>query len=183
MSVYRVEANSLEEHSPRDSVTPSRGTERGILVGVVVRSQLRSPSKTSPFRPDRDGVGTRPRSPRRAGGRLGTLRAFGHIACLQGDRGDIVRAMKTISVAVSEADYEAFQQAARDQGRSAAQLIRDAMGFFRREKLERRNRLIDVPVLTGPRLVAGLPTRHELYDELFEDRFEADSGAPAESPR
>lgn len=75
--------------------------------------------------------------------------------------------MKTISVAVLDSDYESFRHAARSQGRSIAQLIRDAMALYRREHLERLTALRDVPVLVGHRLVARLPDRREIYDKVF----------------
>lgn len=76
--------------------------------------------------------------------------------------------MKTISVAVSEADYEAFREAARAEGRSIAQLIREAMAEYRREHLNRRSKLVDLPLFPGPRPVTPLPSREEIYDEAFE---------------
>ena len=75
--------------------------------------------------------------------------------------------MKTISVGVLDADYESFRQASRTQGRSIAQLIREAMALYRREHIERRTPLRDIPTLAGHRPVAGLPGRDELYDEIF----------------
>lgn len=75
--------------------------------------------------------------------------------------------MKTISVTVLSSDYESFRHAARAQGCSIAQLIRDAMAQYRREHLERRVALREVPVLVGHRPVAGLPDRGEIYDEAF----------------
>ena len=80
---------------------------------------------------------------------------------------DIVVNMKTISVGVLDADYESFRQASKTQGRSIAQLIREAMALYRREHIERRTPLRDVPTLAGHRLVADLPARDELYDEIF----------------
>lgn len=77
--------------------------------------------------------------------------------------------MKTISVAVSDNDYEAFRRAARAQRRSIAQLIREAMAYYRTEKIVARSPLTDVPVLAGHRLVGRLPDRHEVYDEIFAD--------------
>lgn len=77
--------------------------------------------------------------------------------------------MRTISVAVSESDYEAFRRAARLRRRSAAQLIREAMAFYLAEKLEERRRLTDLPVLAGHRPLAELPSRAEIYDEIFSD--------------
>lgn len=75
--------------------------------------------------------------------------------------------MKTISVGVLDADYESFRQASKAQGRSIAQLIREAMSLYRREHIERQTPLRDVPTLPGHRLVGDLPTRAELYDEVF----------------
>jgi hypothetical protein len=75
--------------------------------------------------------------------------------------------MKTISVGVLDADYESFRQASTAQGRPIAQLIREAMSLYRREHIERRTPLRDVPTLAGHRLVADLPARDELYDEIF----------------
>ena len=75
--------------------------------------------------------------------------------------------MKTISVAVSNEDYEAFREAAGRQQRPIAQLIRDAMAFYRQEQLNHRSPLRDIPVLAGHRPTGPLPTRSETYDEVF----------------
>lgn len=83
---------------------------------------------------------------------------------------DSLTNMKTISVAVLESDYESFRHEARARGSSIAQLIRDAMSQFRREHLDDRGPLRDVPVLVGHRLVA-LPDRSEIYDEAFGSVF------------
>jgi len=83
---------------------------------------------------------------------------------------DIMDNVKTISVAVSESDYDAFREAARQRDRSIAQLIRDAMVRYRETELEPRTPLRSVPVLPGHRPVVTLPSRSELYDEIFEPR-------------
>ncbi len=77
--------------------------------------------------------------------------------------------MRTISVAVSDDDYEAFRRAAREQHRPIAQLIREAMSVFRQNHLEARTRLERVPVVHGMRMIGELPSRAELYDEIFGD--------------
>ena len=41
------------------------------------------------------------------------------------------------------------------------------MAFYRAEKLEERPRLTDLPVLAGHRPLGELPTRAEVYDEMF----------------
>jgi hypothetical protein len=88
----------------------------------------------------------------------------------------MVHQMKTISVAVSESDYDVFREAARQRDRSIAQLIRDAMARYREIELEPRTPLRSVPVLPGHRPVGQLPSRSELYDEIFAPR----AGATAE---
>jgi hypothetical protein len=80
---------------------------------------------------------------------------------------DIVVNMKPISLSVSNDDYEAFRKAARERNTSIAQLIRDAMLLYRTERLERRTPLEELPLLTGHRPVESLPSRAELYDEVF----------------
>ena len=79
--------------------------------------------------------------------------------------------MKTISLAVSETDYEAFREVSRRENRPIAQLIREAMSYYRQTKLEARTPLTDLPVLVGHQVVT-LPERSELYDELFAERFD-----------
>ncbi len=79
--------------------------------------------------------------------------------------------MKTISVAVSEADYEVFRQAARAQERPIAQLIREAMSVYRAERLEARTPLTEIPTLPGHRLIGQLPSRAEVYAEMFGERW------------
>ena len=83
--------------------------------------------------------------------------------------------MRTISLSVSPDDYEAFRRGARRSKRPIAQLIREAMALYRQERLEEKSRLDDIPVLVGPRPVAALPGRAELYEEIFA----RDAGAPA----
>ena len=75
--------------------------------------------------------------------------------------------MKTISVGVLDTDYDSFRQASKAQGRPIAQLIREAMSLYRQDHIERRTPLRAVPTLAGHRLVADLPARDELYDDVF----------------
>jgi hypothetical protein len=67
--------------------------------------------------------------------------------------------MKPISIAIVEEEYELFRRAARRRGRPVAELIREAMAFYRAEKLERRDRLTDLPLLVGHRPRRRLPAR------------------------
>jgi hypothetical protein len=90
--------------------------------------------------------------------------------------------MRTISVAVSESDYDAFRKAAGQRDRSIAQLIREAMARYRETELEPRTPLRSVPVLPGHRLVGRLPSRSEIYDELFESPTGETAEGGAETP-
>jgi len=75
--------------------------------------------------------------------------------------------MKAISVGVSEDDYEEFRRVAEQEGRSIAQLIRDAMAMYRELRLKQKPRLLDLPRLVGHKPVGDLPPRSELYDEIY----------------
>lgn len=81
--------------------------------------------------------------------------------------------MKSISLSVYPEDYEEFRRVAEQEGRSIAQLIREAMAHYRKSVLASRTVLRDVPVLVGPRPVGSLPSRDELYDEVFDRRSRA----------
>lgn len=78
--------------------------------------------------------------------------------------------MKTISLTVSPDDYEAFRRAAATEGRSIAQLIREAMALYRVERIPDRAPLNDLPVLVGHRAVGEMPARHDVYDEIYAHR-------------
>jgi hypothetical protein len=83
--------------------------------------------------------------------------------------------MKTISLSVSEADYEVFRRAAAAADRSIAQLIREAMALYRAERLEERAPLRDLPVLVGHKPLTLLPTRAQVYEEVFTDKVSRNS--------
>ncbi len=68
---------------------------------------------------------------------------------------------------VSDSEYEALQKAADARDRSVEQLIQDTLASFRRETAETRKPLRDLPVFPGHRAVADLPSRTELYEEMF----------------
>lgn len=85
--------------------------------------------------------------------------------------------MKTISIAVNKDVYEELQRSAREQGRSVAQLMREAMVLYLEERLAPLPRLEEVPVLVGHRLIGALPTRAETYDEIFHRQMDVISTA------
>ena len=75
--------------------------------------------------------------------------------------------MRTISVSVSEDDYEEFREVAEASERSIAQLIRAAMAHYRATVLHGKTALTDLPVLAGHRPIGAMPSREDLYDEIF----------------
>ena len=74
--------------------------------------------------------------------------------------------MKTISISVSESDYEVFRAYAARHDRSIAELVREAMAMYRREKLSPADRLERLPVFHGPKPKGPFPSREEIYDEI-----------------
>lgn len=73
---------------------------------------------------------------------------------------DIVFDMRTISLAVSEKNYELFRQLAKAEDRSIASLIRDAMGdYLRRGQSE-------APAQGEPTALLPGPGRYRIYAEV-----------------
>lgn len=81
----------------------------------------------------------------------------------------IVSSMKSISLSVSEEDYEAFRAVAEREGQSIAALIREAMSLYRSERIRDRGPLERLPVLAGHQPLTPLPSRTTIYDEMFGD--------------
>jgi hypothetical protein len=81
--------------------------------------------------------------------------------------------MKAISVSVSKEDYEAFRRGSRRFKRPIAQLIREAMADYSKERLEEKSRLVELPVLVGHRPLSTLPGRAEIYEEIFGEETSA----------
>jgi Ribbon-helix-helix protein, copG family len=78
---------------------------------------------------------------------------------------DIISNMKSISVSVHEDDYEVFRAHAKREGRSIAELVREAMRQYR-QKLGSINRLEHVTVLDGPTPKGPLSDKSAIYDEM-----------------
>ena len=74
--------------------------------------------------------------------------------------------MKSISVSVSDPDYEAFRTAAKVGDRSIAELIREAMAYYRVKRLAGQGRLEHLTVLSKTRPKGALPSRVEIYGEI-----------------
>lgn len=77
---------------------------------------------------------------------------------------DIVIDMRTISLAVSEKNYELFRELAQAENRSIASLIRDSMAEYLQ-----RTRDVGGAEDAAPRVVGGLlpgPGRYRIYAEV-----------------
>jgi hypothetical protein len=72
---------------------------------------------------------------------------------------------------VTDSDYEAFRRAAEETHRSMGQLLREAIAVLQREETERKAPLRDLPILPGHRPLGDLPSRADLYDEMFSAEF------------
>ena len=83
--------------------------------------------------------------------------------------------MRTLRVTVSDSEYDALQKVAGARNRSVEQLIQETLASFQREMPEARKPLRDLPLFPGHRLVADLPSRADLYDEIV-------SGTPMSRP-
>jgi hypothetical protein len=75
--------------------------------------------------------------------------------------------MRALRVTVSDSEYEALEKAAASQSRTLEDLIRDALAAVRSGFGEARKPLRDLPLLPGHRPLMELPTRDDLYDEMF----------------
>lgn len=62
-----------------------------------------------------------------------------------------------------------FRRVARARQCSIAQLIREAMVFYRVEQLQKDTPLTELPTLPGHRPLGTLPGRAEIYTEIFAD--------------
>lgn len=76
--------------------------------------------------------------------------------------------MKTLSVKLPDAEYKALERAALEKERSLAQLVREVLRAYQdrsREKSEPR--LTDLPLFEGRHPIGDLPSRAELYEDMW----------------
>jgi hypothetical protein len=78
--------------------------------------------------------------------------------------------MRTISLAVSEKNYELFRQLAQTENRSIASLIRDAMAdYILRSEREEGDPAVDLADATVRRVAAAAgPGRYKIIAEVSE---------------
>lgn len=79
--------------------------------------------------------------------------------------------MKTITINVSEPDYEAFRRASKRLGRPTSELIREAMEQYRRERLQPSGDLRAF----RPRSVGRVLKPLSADDDLLSDMLDADA--------
>lgn len=75
--------------------------------------------------------------------------------------------MRALRVTVSDSEYDALEKVAAAQSRTLEELIRDALMAVRSGFAEARIPLRDLPLLPGHRPLAELPSRDDLYEEMF----------------
>jgi hypothetical protein len=76
--------------------------------------------------------------------------------------------MRTLRVTVSDSEYDAIQKVADARNRSVEQLLQETLASFQRETSAMRTpSLRDLPLYPGHRLVSDLPSRADLYEEIF----------------
>ena len=77
--------------------------------------------------------------------------------------------MKTITVNVSEPVYRDFQNYARRSDRTTAELIREAMEFYRDQKIAAKGTsLLDIPTVSVGKILKPLGLDDNLLEEILE---------------
>ena len=77
--------------------------------------------------------------------------------------------MKTITINVSEPVYAEFRSASELQGRPTAELIREAMEFYRQERLKPRRDLSAFRPRSAGGVRRPLAEDDDLLDEMLEE--------------
>ena len=75
--------------------------------------------------------------------------------------------MRALRVTVSDSEYDALEKVAAAQSRTLEELIRDALMAVRSGFAEAQKPLRDLPLLPGHRPLTELPSRDDLYEEMF----------------
>ncbi len=75
--------------------------------------------------------------------------------------------MKTISVNVSEPVYDDFMEHAQRTDRTAAELIREAMDLFRKERIRPRTSLAALKPLNLGKTLRTFSSRDDLLGEML----------------
>jgi hypothetical protein len=76
--------------------------------------------------------------------------------------------MKTITINVSEPVYAEFQQASKAMGRPTSELIREAMEYYRNERLYPRRSMKDFRPRSVGKVLKPLDSQDDLLNEMFQ---------------
>jgi predicted CopG family antitoxin len=74
--------------------------------------------------------------------------------------------MKTITINVSEPVYAEFREASKAMGRPTSELIREAMEYYRKERLRPRRSLSDFRPRSAGKVLKYLDGRDDLLEEM-----------------
>jgi len=77
--------------------------------------------------------------------------------------------MKQVTINVSEPVYRIFQEYARSQDRTASEIIREAMEFYRAEKIEKKNSLMHLRPVSVGRILKHSEGREDYLDEMVHE--------------
>jgi len=76
--------------------------------------------------------------------------------------------MKTITINVSEPVYAEFQQASKVMGRPTSELIREAMEFYRNERMYPRRSLNSFRPRSVGKVLKPLDNQDDLFGEMLQ---------------
>jgi hypothetical protein len=77
--------------------------------------------------------------------------------------------MKAITIRVSEPVYREFQEVARREDRTAAELIRESMDLYLRNRAARGASVLELEPLSLPRVKKPLTKHTDLLGEMLDD--------------
>jgi len=75
--------------------------------------------------------------------------------------------MRALRVTVSDSEYDALEKAAAARRRTIEELVREALATVQSGPVVTRKPLRDLPLLPGHRPLGELPTRTDLYEEMY----------------
>lgn len=78
--------------------------------------------------------------------------------------------MKTITINVSEPVYRDFQEISKLQDRSTSEIIREAMEFYRQQKLRVSRSMHDMQPFSVGSVLQPLQSTEDLLEEMLHDR-------------
>ncbi len=77
--------------------------------------------------------------------------------------------MKAITINVSEPVYRTFQKYAQAQDRTTSEVIREAMEFYKNEKIEKKTSIRNLQPLSLGRIVKPVTGREDYLDEMLHE--------------